>query len=116
MKSEKWLGVPLYGDSKEVFSGIARDFKSDLVKNVLPYTNYELYKFSKGYFYFSAILKNKKTGSFVHVFVPDVRFFVNEWYNNIVFRSMENENDYTGGRNHTASLPELAGRLIYYNL
>ena len=43
----------------------------------------------------------------VYVSISDVRFFTNEWYNNILIRTAKNEQDYYGGFNHRTTLKEL---------
>lgn len=39
--------------------------------------------------------------------ISDVRFWKNEWYYHILYRSMKHEKDYTGGSNNYTSLERL---------
>ena len=56
-------------------------------------------RYSRNHFEASAFFKNIKTGRCVYVSISDVRFFPDEWYNNILVRTAKGEDDFTGGIN-----------------
>jgi len=51
----------------------------------------------------------KKDNKFIYVGVSDVRYW--KWYDSVLFRTAENEKDYTGGCNRYCSYEELAEEL-----
>ena len=55
----------------------------------------------------SLLLFKSAENKCVYVSISDVRFFTNEWYNNILIRTAKNEQDYYGGFNHRTTLNEL---------
>lgn len=79
-----------------------RRYKKELKKRM---EGFELVSWTKMHFNVSAFFK--KDGKFVYVSCSDVRFFPDEWYNNILIRTAQHNKDYTGGMNHYASLPDL---------
>lgn len=46
-------------------------------------------------------------GKYAYFSISDVRFWQNEWYYHILYRSMEHEKDYRGGNNCYTELPRL---------
>ena len=50
----------------------------------------------------------------MYMSISDVRFFKNEWYNHILFRTAKSEKDFTGGTNLYTTLPLL--RLAIKNM
>ena len=79
------------------------------LKTLSKENGWELIKVSKGHYEFSAFFKyNDK---FVYFSISDVRFFANEWYNNILIRAAESDTDYHGGYNRYATLPVLDVRI-----
>lgn len=109
---DKWLnfqfstGTATGPDYKE-FQKAAR---ADLRKQAKA-AGYELYKFNPNHYEFSAVLKNSATGQFVYVAISDVRFFRNEWYTNVLYRTMAHDKDWTGGQNQRCEWPEIKDRL-----
>ncbi len=85
------------------FAEFAKQIKSYLKK----IEGYELVDFLRGHFEFSAFLKNIKTGKLVYVSCSDVRYFPDEWYNNLLIRTASHEKDYTGGSNNYVKFIEL---------
>lgn len=76
----------------------------------------ELQTFNKGHYEFSAVMKSKVTNKFYYISIPDVRYKNNEWANNILYRTMKHEKDWTGGTNQYSSLQNLAENLLNLDL
>jgi hypothetical protein len=110
---ENWLDYEFYSSSglTEEFASFTKDFKKYLKDNLTK--DYELVNFNRGHFYLSGFIKNIQTNKYMYFSTSDVRFFKNEWYNNILVRTAEHEKDYTGGRNLQIPLPDIFGRLVY---
>ena len=88
------------------------DYKSFQTKyiNFLRYickqNHWQLVNVGRNHYCFSAFIKSAENKC-VYVSISDVRFFTNEWYNNILIRTAKNEQDYHGGFNHRTTLKEL---------
>lgn len=110
-KIESWLthefstGCYPGKDYTEFQSHARRDLRRICKENDLG-----LHAFNKSHYEFSAVLKHTGTGAFVYVSIPDVRFFRNEWYNSVLYRTMEHDKDWTGGGNNRCCWPELGER------
>lgn len=63
-----------------------------------------LHKFLGNHFEWSAVLE--KGGKFVYVHICDVRFF-EDWYNDVLIRTMAHDRDWTGGQNHYCKFDEV---------
>ena len=105
---EKWQGFVFQSSSEltSEFAEFAKDFKEH-IKNVIE-PEYEIINWNRGHFYISGFIKNKATGKFVYFSCSDVRFFKDEWQNNLLIRTAKNEKDYTGGSNHSYKLDQLS--------
>ena len=44
----------------------------------------------------------------MYISIPDVRYFTNEWYSNILIRTAKDEQDYRGGFNNYTTLEKLS--------
>lgn len=83
------------------------DFKSfnikfkNAIKKQLP-EGFEIHEWIEGHYCCSAVIKTP-SGNFIYISIGDVRFCINEWFENILYRTMKSEKDWTGGRNHYAS-------------
>ena len=64
----------------------------------------------KNHYEFSAFLEVNY--HFIYVSISDVRFFQNEWYNNILIRTAKSDIDYTGGSNHYTDLPSITTNIL----
>ena len=71
----------------------------------------ELYSFNGGYYEFSCVMKSKYTNRFYYVSICDVRTWKNEWADNVLYRTMEHDKDWTGGSNHFCKLEDLGHSL-----
>lgn len=91
------------------FALFARQFKNYIKKAISP--NLKLVSFSRGHFEVSGFIQNPNTDLFAYFSTSDVRYFKNSWFNNILVRTASSDKDYTGGRNNTCALPNLAVKL-----
>ena len=41
---------------------------------------------------------------FIYISIPDVRYWENEWFSDILCRTMKYDKDWTGGQNHRTTL------------
>lgn len=88
------------------------DYKSfqtkyiNFLRSICKQNHWQLVNVGRNHYYFSAFIKSAENKC-VYVSISDVRFFTNEWYNNILIRTAKNEQDYHGGFNHRTTLKEL---------
>ncbi len=88
------------------------DYKSfqtkyiNFLRSMCKQNHWQLVNVGRNHYCFSAFIKSAENKC-VYVSISDVRFFTNEWYNNILIRTAKNEQDYHGGFNHRTTLREL---------
>ena len=88
------------------------DYKSfqtkyiNYLRSICKQNHWQLVNVGRNHYCFSAFIKSAENKC-VYVSISDVRFFANEWYNNILIRKAKNEQDYYGGFNHRTTLKEL---------
>ena len=88
------------------------DYKSfqtkyiNFLRSICKQNHWQLVNVGRNNYCFSAFIKSAENKC-VYVSISDVRFFTNEWYNNILIRTAKNEQDYHGGFNHRTTLREL---------
>lgn len=88
------------------------DYKSfqtkyiNFFRSICKQNHWQLVNVGRNHYCFSAFIKSAENKC-VYVSISDVRFFTNEWYNNILIRTAKNEQDYHGGFNHRTTLKEL---------
>lgn len=88
------------------------DYKSfqtkyiNFLRSICKQNHWQLVNVGRNHYSFSAFIKSAENKC-VYVSISDVRFFTNEWYNNILIRTAKNEQDYHGGFNHRTTLKEL---------
>ena len=87
------------------------DYKSferkyiNYLKFIARENGWELVNLGKNHYEFSAFFKyNDK---YVYFSISDVRFWQNDWYNNILIRTAKSSKDYRGGNNYRTTLPTL---------
>ena len=83
------------------FRQFSKEFKKEIKKR-LP-EGAELVTWNVGHYDISGFIK--RGDKYVYFSISDVRYFKNEWYNNILVRTAKDTNDYTGGSNNYVSLP-----------
>lgn len=88
------------------------DYKSfqtkyiNFLRSICKQNHWQLVNVGRNHYCFSAFIKSAENKC-IYVSISDVRFFTNEWYNNILIRTAKNEQDYYGGFNHRTTLKEL---------
>lgn len=88
------------------------DYKSfqtkyiNFLRSICKQNHWQLVNVERNHYCFSAFIKSAENKC-VYVSISDVRFFTNEWYNNILIRKAKNEQDYYGGFNHRTTLKKL---------
>ena len=88
------------------------DYKSfqtkyiNFLRSICKQNHWQLVNVGRNHYCFSAFIKSAENKC-VYVSISDVRFFTNEWSNNILIRTAKNEQDYHGGFNHRTTLKEL---------
>ena len=67
------------------------------LKSIAKEYGWNVVNVGKNHYEFSLFFENN--GKFVYVSISDVRYFKNEFWNRILYRTAKSEKDYTGGRN-----------------
>ena len=80
------------------------------LRSICKENDWILVKANKSHYFFSAFIKDVY-GLCVYISISDVRFWKNEWYNNVLIRDAKDENDYHGGRNNYIELPHLPQKI-----
>ena len=93
------------------YTDFQRNYKS-VLKEIGKEIGFELHSFNKNHYNFSAVMKSNSTNQFYYISISDVRYFKNEWANNILYRTMEHDHDWTGGSNRYSSLKNLSENLL----
>lgn len=83
------------------FENFNKKFKK-VIEKMLP-NNYSLHCWNKGHYYCFAVIKDDE-GRFIYMSIPDVRFFPNDWVEDILIRTMSHDKDWRGGPNHRTDL------------
>lgn len=78
----------------------------NFLRSICKQNHWQLVNVGRNHYCFSAFIKSAENKC-VYISISDVRFFTNEWYNNILIRTAKNEQDYHGGFNHRTTLKEL---------
>lgn len=96
---KKWLTKEIedYGGfTSPSYKEFERDYRSAL-KKICKNIGANLHSFGHRHYDFSAVIE--RNGKYAYFSISDVRYFKNEWYNNILVRSMAHDKDWTGGSN-----------------
>lgn len=107
---EDWGGEtsPEYRNFQTNYKSVIKDFCKDI--------GMEFHSFSKNHYEFSAVVKSNTTNQFYYISISDVRYWKNEWANNILYRIMKHDKDWTGGSNRYSTLQDLAENLLNLDL
>lgn len=87
---------------------IGEDFRSfntkyrNAIKTRLP-KGYLILNWTRGHYFCSWVIKTPDN-KYIHMCISDVRFFQNEWFSNILMRTMRHPKDWTGGPNRFTTL------------
>lgn len=87
------------GEDYKIFEKEYIKYLKILCKN----QNWKVIKTNKNHYQFSMFIKNKKD-KLIYLSISDVRYYKNEWYNKILIRIANSENDYIGEKNYYSSL------------
>lgn len=85
----------------EDFVSFSTKFRNH-IKKTLP-EGYTLHSYNRGHYDISGVIKTN-TDKFIYFSTSDVRYFKNEWYNNILIRTMAHDKDWRGGQNQYTNL------------
>lgn len=107
-ENKEWRTEYEYSDFQKNYRSVIKDLCKDI--------GMELHSFNKGHYEFSAVVKSNKTNQLYYISISDVRYCKNEWANNILYRTMQHEKDWTGGSNHYSTLRDLAENLLKLDL
>lgn len=98
---KKWIGYQFSsgsttgGDYKQFQREMRTDLRCQAKANGL-----ELHDFHNNHYEFTAVLRNPETNRFIHISIPDVRFWQDQWLNHVLYRRMKHDKDWTGEGNH----------------
>ncbi len=94
---EKWLDFHFSTgcETGSDYIQFQKEARADLKKKVAQ-ANCSIVEFNKNHYEFSAVLENEATGKLIYMSIPDVRFWENQWYTNVLYRRMKDRNDYSG--------------------
>lgn len=111
---EKWFDKPIIdwgGEVSPEYKIFQRNYKS-VLREMAKQIEFELYSFSQTHYCFSAVMKSNITKQFYYISISDVRYFKNEWAENILYRTMKHDKDWTGGTNRYTTLENLSKNLL----
>ena len=81
----------------EDYLAFQKDARADLRKQAST-AGYKLHKFNKNHYCLSAVLLDEETRNYIYISVGDVRCG-RRWYEEVLYRTMAHEKDWTGGPN-----------------
>lgn len=113
----KWYDIDIENwgvTTSDEYRKFQDDYKNTL-KDICKGIGFELKDFNKNHYNFSAVVQNKKNKLNYYISISDVRWWKNEWADKILFRTMKDEKDWTGGSNHYCKLSELSDCLVALN-
>ena len=106
---EDWIGNKFessYSKTPE-FMAFAQMYRAR-IRKIADKAGLEIVDWSTGgHFCVSAMLKNRQTGKFVYMSCSDVRHWRDGWYKDILVRTAEHKEDWTGGSNNSSTLEKL---------
>lgn len=111
---DKWYNKEIEDDGAytsaeyNLFQKNYREVLKDICKDI----DFAIKEFHKNHYCFSAVLSSQKTEQLFYISISDVRYFRNDWADNILYRTMEHEKDWTGGSNHYSKLNDLDFNLL----
>lgn len=107
---KRWSNMGYYDWGIYEYKDFQRNYRS-VLKEIAMKIGFELHSFKNIFYSFSAVIKSNTTNQFYYISISDVRFFKDEWAKEILYRTMENEHDSTGGKNRYSTLENLAENL-----
>lgn len=104
----KYVGYNFLYDPDAQYS-FFRVFKN-AVKKKLP-ARWTIEKWRVNWFECTGVLKDDQ-GRYVYLHVGDIRYWQDEWIDDILIRTMEHDKDWTGGQNRRADIFNLDKQLL----
>ena len=111
---KKWKDINIEdggGVTSDEYKEFQRNYKS-VLKDIGKQIGFDLHSFNGNHYEFSAVMKSNATNKYYYISISDIRYFKNEWAENILYRTMEHERDWTGGSNNFSSLEDLSRNLL----
>lgn len=107
---KRWSNMGYYDWGIFEYKDFQRNYRS-VLREISKKIGFELHSFNNHHYSFSAVMKSNTTNQFYYISISDVRFFKDEWAKEILYRTMENDHDWTGGKNRYSKLEKLAENL-----
>ena len=95
-----------WGYNSKDYTSFQTKYKN-VLKEIGESCGIELSNFNKGYYEFSCVMKSKYTNQLYYVSICDVRHWKNGWADHVLYRTMKDDKDWTGGPNHYCKLEDL---------
>ena len=111
---DKWYDKEIedYGGyTSPMYEEFQRDYRNT-IKDFCKKINMKLHDFHKNHYEFCAVLQDIDTQKYYYISISDVRFWKNEWADNILYRTMEHDKDWRGGSNCYSNLEDLPNNLM----
>ena len=93
----------------EQYAEFERACKRDLKKQCVK-LGFNIHSFNSNHFEWSAVLE--KGDRFIYVSISDVRYW-NNWYDDVLVRTMAHDKDWHGGNNTYCSFDKIAEQAEY---
>lgn len=105
---KKWYGHEFESSSgtTDEWRKFATDCKKTIRKALAAY-GLELIDFSRNHFEWSGFARNPNTGKLAYFSCCDVRYWPNNWWDDVLIRTAEHDKDYTGGTNQETTLQNI---------
>lgn len=93
------------------------DFKSfatklrNYIKSVCNENGMEMVSFNRGHYDCFGFVKMQDSDVYAYWSISDVRFWQDEWFNKVLFRTANGPKDYHGGHNQYCSLEKLGSSI-----
>ena len=93
------------GITGDDYKSFERKFKN-VIKKILP-EGYAIHSWNSNHYECSWVIKTPHE-NYIYASIPDVRYWQNEWFTNIVYRTMEHDKDWRGGPNNYTNIFKFA--------
>ncbi len=90
------------GDDYKIFE---RKFKN-VIKKILP-EGYTIHSWHSNHYQCSWVIITPNE-NYIYASISDVRYWQNEWFTNILYRTMESDKDWRGGQNNYTNIFKFA--------
>lgn len=93
------------GITGDDYKSFERKFKN-VIKKILP-EGYAIHSWNSNHYECSWVIKTPHE-NYIYASIPDVRYWQNEWFTNILYRTMEHDKDWRGGPNNSTNIFKFA--------